>query len=290
MNTNFNFHAKCAGEKITHLAIADDLMLFGRGDYMSMEILADAMEEFSDCSGLEINKDKSNFFFRWQAANTGLGGDQEHFWLPVGFLAGKYLGVPLASSKLNIMHYTPLIDKIASLTKKWTGKNLSYAGKTKLVRSVLQGVECYWLQVFPLPANVRGWVIYICREFLWGTKYPPVSWNDLCLPKDEGGLGFRDLGAWNKALLARNLWNIHVKKDSLWIKWIYSEFLKNRMLWEWTARSRDSPLFKRLLEIREELLTGRARREVEKLLGQWYGSKGAVEAYEWSRPKSERRL
>ncbi|XP_042023162.1 uncharacterized protein LOC121770511 [Salvia splendens] len=132
------------------------------------------------------------------------------FGFPMGALSVKYLGVPLTLSKLNIMHYTPLIEKIASLTKKWTCKNLSYAGKTELVRSVLQGVECYWLQVFPLPANVRDRVISICREFLWGTKHPPVSWKELFLPKDEGGLGFRDLGAWNKALLARNLWNIHV--------------------------------------------------------------------------------
>ncbi|XP_042012244.1 uncharacterized protein LOC121760673 [Salvia splendens] len=290
MNTNFNFHAKCAGEKITHLAFADDLMLFSRGDYMSMEILADAMEEFSGCSGLEINKDKSNLFSGGKLPTRDLEEIKSIFGFPLGSLPVKYLGVPLASSKLNIMHYSPLIDKIASLTKKWTGKNLSYAGKSELVRSVLHGVECYWLQVFPLPANVRDRIISISREFLWGTKYPPVSWKDLCLPKDEGGLGFRDLGAWNKALLARNLWNIHVKKDSLWIKWIHSEFLKNRTLWEWNARSRDSPLFKRLLEILDELLTDRPRREVEKMLGQWYGSKGAVEAYEWFRLKGERRL
>ncbi|XP_042003827.1 uncharacterized mitochondrial protein AtMg00310-like [Salvia splendens] len=114
------------------------------------------------------------------------------------------------------------------------------------------------------------------------TEIPPVSWKDLCLPKDEGGLDFRDLGAWNKALLVRNLWNIHVKKDSLWIKWIHSEFLKNRTLWDWTARPWDSPLFKRVLEIRDEMLADRPRRETEKMLGQWYGTKGAVEAYEGS--------
>ncbi|XP_042045739.1 uncharacterized protein LOC121792017 [Salvia splendens] len=137
---------------------------------------------------------------------------------------------------------------------------------------------------------MRDRIISTCREFLWGTKYPPVAWKKLCLPKNEGGLGFQDLEAWNKALLARNLWNIHTKTDSLWIKWIHSEFLKNRTLWEWMIRSRDSPLFKRLLEIRDDLLTDRPRREVEKMLGQWYGSKGVVEAYQWFRPKGERRL
>lgn len=60
--TEFNFHAKCAELRITHLAFADDLMLFCRGDLGSMRILTDAMDEFSDCSGLQINGDKSQLF------------------------------------------------------------------------------------------------------------------------------------------------------------------------------------------------------------------------------------
>ncbi|KAK6124219.1 hypothetical protein DH2020_042055 [Rehmannia glutinosa] len=33
-------------------------------------------------------------------------------------------------------------------------------------------------------------------------------------PSDERGLGLRDVHSWNKALLAKNLWNIHSKGDS----------------------------------------------------------------------------
>ncbi|XP_042041255.1 uncharacterized protein LOC121786687 [Salvia splendens] len=127
MNSNFNFHAKCTSQKITHLAFADDLMLFSRGDYMSMPILVDAMEEFSGCAGLEINKDKSNLFSGGKLPPRDLEEVQSVFGFPSRSLPVKYLGVPLASSKLNIMHYTSLIDKIAALTKKWTGKNLSDA-------------------------------------------------------------------------------------------------------------------------------------------------------------------
>lgn len=58
----------------------------------------------------------------------------------------------------------------------------------------------------------------LCRSFPWSSKVSRVSWRQICLPKDEGGLGLRYLRTWNKALLAKTLWNIHVKKDILWVK------------------------------------------------------------------------
>ena len=45
-------------------------------------------------------------------------------------------------------------------------------------------------------------------------KKPLVSWKEICRPKNEGGLGFIDLSAWNLALLSKALWNLQSKKDS----------------------------------------------------------------------------
>lgn len=113
LNINFNFHAKCSKCKITHLAFADDLMLFGRGDFMSMKVLADTLKEFSKCSGLEINQDKSNIFAGGVHMEE-LDRIRELFGFLIGELPVKYLGVPLASKRLNLSHYFPLIDQISS--------------------------------------------------------------------------------------------------------------------------------------------------------------------------------
>lgn len=215
---------------------------------------------------------------------------QELFGFPVGILPVRYLGVPLASIKLNASHYSPVIEKLASFTNKWYGKNLSFAGRVELITSVLQGIDCYWLQVFPLPSNVIDRISSISRNFLWGASRAPVAWKDCCMPKEEGGLGFRNLSAWNKALLSKTLWNIHSKAESLWIKWIHSEFIKQNNLWSVIVKTKDPPLIKAIMSIRDSLLSNALSDDAAQLLQRWFNNKGTSLAYEWFRPKAEKRL
>lgn len=54
-NSEFNYHPKCGPLKITHLAFADDLMLFSRADVISVCILMECLAKFGDSSGLRMN-------------------------------------------------------------------------------------------------------------------------------------------------------------------------------------------------------------------------------------------
>ncbi|KAK6152568.1 hypothetical protein DH2020_012207 [Rehmannia glutinosa] len=173
---------------------------------------------------------------------------------PLGTLPGRYLGVPLAAQRLNVNHYAPLYDRITSYINKWTANSLSYVGRLLLIKSVLQGVECFWLQIFPLPNTVIDKINRLCRVFLWGKNTSPIKWSKVCLPSDEGGLGLRDVHSWNKALLAKILWNIHSKADSLWVRWVHSFYLKNQSIWTWDPKKSDSCLLKWICDIRNDIL------------------------------------
>lgn len=287
----FNFHPKCGKENITHLAFADDLLLFGRGDTHSMGVLACILNEFSEASGLQINASKSQIFM----AGVDLQSKKEivdMFGFQLGALPVKYLGLPLAAKKLNIQDYSPLIDQVSSFIKRWSNSNLSMAGKIELARSVLQGVECYWIQTLPLPVTIIDRINALIRRFVWGSSACPVAWKDICKPKTEGGLDLRDLAAWNKALLAKTLWNIHAKEDSLWIRWVHSEFIKDRDLWSITPNHCDSPTFKNILGIRDILLAGcnNDKYTVIRMLEDWKASKFSTAAYEHFRPKGEKKF
>ncbi|XP_057958449.1 uncharacterized protein LOC131151213 [Malania oleifera] len=57
---DYKFHPKCGDLKISHLAFADDLILFARGDYSSVKKIMECLGDLSDCSGLRANLFKSN--------------------------------------------------------------------------------------------------------------------------------------------------------------------------------------------------------------------------------------
>ncbi|XP_057512767.1 uncharacterized protein LOC130794821 [Actinidia eriantha] len=247
LNADFNFHPKSGGLKIPHLAFADDFVLFSRGDPTSVSLLMEQLNHFGDCSGLKISFSKSSFY------SAGISSmDMEAINGITGFSQGsfpfKYLGIPIIDSRLTISQ-CPLIDKISGYIGAWAwaGVNLSYAGRTELVKSVLQGVECLWFSILPIPAGVRAKIDQLCRNFLWSgkcnaNKRPSVAWKKVSLPKIEGGLGIRNSKAWNKALLSKTLWDIQAKKDSLWVQWVHQIYLSSRSFWEYKIKYEDSPL------------------------------------------------
>lgn len=109
----------------------------------------------------------------------------------------RYFGVPIMAESMKVIHFTHLLEKLRRYLKGWNAKSLSYAGRLELIKSILQGVEAFWLSIFPIPATVRDHIVKISRVFLWGSPYGLVAWTSLACPKGEGGLGIRDLGAWN---------------------------------------------------------------------------------------------
>ncbi|GAA0174529.1 hypothetical protein LIER_27903 [Lithospermum erythrorhizon] len=81
-----------------------------------------------------------------------------------------------------------------------------------------------------MPVTILKAVSSMCLKFLWGGKNSKVKWDDVGVPKEEGGLGLKNIKVWNKALLSRTFWNIHANADPLWVRWVLSFSLKGTSL------------------------------------------------------------
>ncbi|XP_028216534.1 uncharacterized protein LOC114398549 [Glycine soja] len=127
-NPDYNHHAKCEKLSITHLTFADDILLFSKGDTISVEIMMEAVNKFTKSTGLMLNATKSRIYFGGVDNGTKAEILQKTLFAE-GSLPFKYFGVPLTTKRLSIDHYMMLIDKIVDREKHWSTRLLSYSGK-----------------------------------------------------------------------------------------------------------------------------------------------------------------
>ena len=66
----------------------------------------------------------------------------------------KYLGLPLTIVRLQRVDFQPLADKMVAKLNSWSGRNLNYAGRLTLVKSVLTSQVVYFLIAVQAPKAV----------------------------------------------------------------------------------------------------------------------------------------
>ncbi|KAA3465150.1 reverse transcriptase-like protein [Gossypium australe] len=85
---------------------------------------------------------------------------------------------------------------------------LSQGGKEVFIKSVLQAIPTFAMSCFLLPNSLCKKMEGIFANFWWqkGKGGKGIHWfqlSHLCRPKNEGGLGFRNMAQFNTALLAK---------------------------------------------------------------------------------------
>ena len=88
------------------------------------------------------------------------------------------------------------------------------------MQSTLWSLPIYYLSLFTVPASVARLLEKIMRDFLWSKPdsingFHWVCWDEICHPKEEGGLGIRPLRAMNEALKTKWLWRFATEDDAL---------------------------------------------------------------------------
>ena len=134
-----------------------------------------------------------------------------------------YLGLPSLIGRSKTNSFAQLKSKVANKLSVWKEKLLSAAGKEVLIKAVAQAVPSYTMSCFKLPDNLCGDLTSMIRQFWWGQKKDEkklawISWERMCQPKEKGGMGFRDLKSFNKALLAKQGWRLQSNNQSLFAR------------------------------------------------------------------------
>ncbi|GKB31830.1 sodium/hydrogen exchanger 6 [Tanacetum coccineum] len=188
----------------------------------------DIQKAYDTVSGLVPSIPKSTTFF-CNALNHVKTSILNVMPFSEGELLVKYLGVPLISSRLLNKDCKVLVEKAQNL---------------------------YWASVLAILFSIIEDIQQLIQGFLWcNGEYKrgkaKVAWDDIFLPKRDGGLGIRCLKVLNLALMTNHIWNIVSNKESLWVRWIHMYKLKGHTFWDICPKASMSWGWRKILQLRD---------------------------------------
>ncbi|KAL5137836.1 putative ribonuclease H protein [Glycine soja] len=210
-------------QPINILQYAYDTVFVGEASWENVIVLKAILRGYEMASGLKINFAKSYFGI------FGLHDAAQFFNCTHMDTPFHYLGMPIGVKPSSWVVWEPLISKFKAKLSKWNHKNLSMGDKVTLIKSVLNALPIYLLSFFKIPQRIVDKLLSLQRNFMWGgnqdhKKIPSVKWDVICLPKNDGGLGIKDLSKFNATLTGTWIWDLSFNQHQLWVTVLNSKY------------------------------------------------------------------
>ncbi|VFQ90741.1 unnamed protein product [Cuscuta campestris] len=235
---------------ITRLAFADDLILFTKGDSPTVTSIKLLLSDYEDCSGQQINRGKCSFYIPKKTPLATQRRIQTILGMNKGSLPFKYLGIQIHHGINRKPYCNDILNLFDTKLKGWYHKLLSQSGRLTLIKHVLNTMPLHMLGCSKLPKSIIKCLHSKMNNFLWGhdkdnKKYHLSSWEKLCLPKDEGGLGITDLNTLQLAY-GFKMWWTYTQNNSLWANFMRARYPRGLSI---APKIIDSVYWKRLYEV-----------------------------------------
>lgn len=239
---------------ISHMIFVDDSDIFCKASISETRRVVDLLNMFEKASGQKINRHKSSVFFSRNVKMECKNEILEALNFPEADETTHYLGLPnfIGRRKSALLGY--LKERVKDRVQAWDGKILTKAGKEILLKTVAQAIPNYAMSVFLLPLDMCKEMEKLMCKFWWRTNTKKnrsihwMSWDRMCMPKSEGGLGFRHLHDFNIALLGKQAWRLVTKAESLVAKVYKARYYPQNSFLTATIGSNPSFVWRSILE------------------------------------------
>uniref|UniRef100_A0A5B7BF13 Reverse transcriptase zinc-binding domain-containing protein n=1 Tax=Davidia involucrata TaxID=16924 RepID=A0A5B7BF13_DAVIN len=187
---------------------------------------------YSVASEQQINFNKSALSFSANVSDQMRGFLKQILGVTVCSLHNKYLGLPTTIGPSKMQPFKMLRKRVWRKLQGWKEKLLSKVGREVLIKAVAQAIPTYVMSYFKIPVALCNDINRMVSNFWWGQKDTErrlhwLKWDNLCLPKRDGGVGFRHMEAFNLALLAKQGWRLLHYPDSIFFKIYKAKYFLN---------------------------------------------------------------
>ena len=101
-----------------------------------------------------------------------------------------------------------------------------------IIKYVVTALPNHITFCFRIPKTVMKKLTSVVTQFWWSSEGNTrgmhwKSWNELCSPKEEGGLGFKDLTDFNTSMLGKQFGRLIDKTNTLFSRVFKGRYFRN---------------------------------------------------------------
>ncbi|CAI9105994.1 OLC1v1005042C1 [Oldenlandia corymbosa var. corymbosa] len=223
---------------VTHLAFADDVIIFSRGLKRSLKEFNGFLMDYEIASGQKVSRPKSSFMVAENCKARRVVIIQRELSIQRGTFPFSYLGYKLYLGRRTASTFQFLLDHLDRRLLSWKNKMLSQGGHLGLIKHVLSSIPVHVFLALPPPWSVILEIEKRCQKFLWRgmneeSQHNWRSLNRITFPVNENGLGIHGFQEFIDALTIKFWWKMK-NKTGIWSRFLLSlsTTSKNKTFWK----------------------------------------------------------